>query len=60
MTDKEPKTHLRGFASMSDDRRREIASAGGRAAHQAGTAHQWTREEAAAAGRKGGIHKKKQ
>jgi uncharacterized protein len=44
----------RGFASMSPDKQREIASKGGRAAHQKGTAHEWTSEEARAAGRKGG------
>jgi uncharacterized protein len=48
-------TEDRGFASMDRDRQREIASKGGRAAHQKGTAHQWTREEAQAAGRKGGL-----
>ncbi len=45
----------RGFASMDRDRQREIASKGGRAAHKKGTAHQWTREEAQVAGRKGGV-----
>ena len=44
----------RGFASMSPERQREIASKGGRAAHEKGTAHEWTAEEARAAGRKGG------
>jgi hypothetical protein len=36
----------RGFASMNRASQREIASKGGRAAHQKGTAHEWTREEA--------------
>lgn len=45
----------RGFASMSKEKQREIASKGGRAAHLKGTAHQWTTEEARAAGRKGGM-----
>jgi general stress protein YciG len=45
----------RGFASMSSDKQREIASKGGRAAHQKGTAHRWTSDEARAAGRKGGL-----
>src|ERR671912_508437 len=45
----------RGFASMSPEKQREIASKGGRAAHQKGTAHEWTSEEARAAGRKGGL-----
>lgn len=44
----------RGFASMSAEKQREIASKGGRAAHEKGTAHEWTAEEARAAGRKGG------
>ena len=44
----------RGFASMSPEKQREIASKGGRAAHQKGTAHEWTSEEARQAGRKGG------
>lgn len=45
----------RGFASMDRTKQREIASKGGRAAHEKGTAHEWTREEAREAGRKGGI-----
>jgi general stress protein YciG len=45
----------RGFASMDPTRQREIASKGGRAAHERGTAHEWTQEEARAAGRKGGL-----
>lgn len=45
----------RGFASMDRNRQREIASKGGRAAHKKGAAHEWTREEAQAAGRKGGL-----
>lgn len=44
----------RGFASMPRERQREIASLGGRAAHRDGTAHEFTPEEARAAGRKGG------
>jgi general stress protein YciG len=44
----------RGFASMSPEKQREIASKGGRAAHLKGTAHQWSTDEARAAGRKGG------
>ena len=44
----------RGFASMSTEKQREIASKGGRAAHEKGTAHEWTPDEARAAGRKGG------
>jgi general stress protein YciG len=48
------RTPSRGFASMDRERQREIASKGGRAAHAKGTAHEWTAEEARAAGRKGG------
>lgn len=44
----------RGFAAMSPERQREIASQGGRAAHQQGVAHEWSREEAKEAGKKGG------
>ena len=45
----------RGFASMDRAKQREIASKGGKAAHQKGTAHEWTSDEARDAGRKGGI-----
>jgi general stress protein YciG len=45
----------RGFASMDPSRQREIASKGGRAAHQKGTAHEWSSDEARSAGQKGGI-----
>ena len=44
----------RGFASMDPQRQREIASEGGKAAHEKGTAHEWTADEARSAGRKGG------
>jgi general stress protein YciG len=44
----------RGFASMSAEKQREIASKGGRAAHQKGSAHEWSSDEARTAGRKGG------
>lgn len=47
-------TSNRGFASMDPARQREIASEGGKAAHQKGTAHEFTSEEARAAGSKGG------
>ena len=40
---------------MDRARQREIASKGGKAAHQKGTAHEWTSEEARDAGRKGGL-----
>jgi hypothetical protein len=44
----------RGFAAMNRERQKEIASEGGRAAHRQGVAHEWSREEAREAGRKGG------
>jgi uncharacterized protein len=43
----------RGLAAMSPERRREIASKGGRTSQARGTAHQWTPEEASVAGKKG-------
>ncbi len=45
----------RGFASMDPERQKEIASRGGRAAHEKGTAHEWSSDEARHAGRKGGV-----
>jgi general stress protein YciG len=45
----------RGFASMDRNKQRQIASKGGKAAHQKGTGHEWTSEEAREAGRKGGM-----
>jgi general stress protein YciG len=47
---------------MDRDKQREIASKGGRAAHQKRTAHEWTSEEAREAGRKGGVasHQRRQ
>ncbi|AFD26943.1 KGG domain-containing protein [Deinococcus gobiensis] len=44
----------RGFAGMDPDKQREIASEGGRAAHESGNAHEFSSEEAREAGRKGG------
>jgi len=44
----------RGFAAMDPEEQREIASMGGRAAHERGTAHEFDSEEAAEAGRLGG------
>ena len=44
----------RGFAGMSDQRQRQIAAAGGRAAHKQGTAHEFSAAEARKAGQKGG------
>jgi general stress protein YciG len=45
---------LRGFAAMDRAKQKMIASKGGKAAHLKGTAHEFTPEEARAAGRKGG------
>lgn len=47
-------TRNRGFASMDAEKQREIARKGGKAAHEKGTAHEFTADEARAAGRKGG------
>ena len=44
----------RGFAAMDPEKQREIASRGGRAAHERGTAHEFSADEAREAGRKGG------
>jgi uncharacterized protein len=44
----------RGFAALDEAEQRAIASKGGRAAHEKGTAHEFDSTEAAAAGRKGG------
>jgi general stress protein YciG len=52
MTDRDER---RGFASMDERRRREIASEGGKASHQRGRAHEFNSEEARTAGRKGGV-----
>jgi len=45
----------RGFASMDREKQRQIASKGGKAAHEKGRAHEWTVDEAREAGRKGGA-----
>lgn len=47
-------TAKRGFAAMDAAQQREIASKGGQAAHQKGTAHEFDSEEARRAGQKGG------
>ncbi len=51
----QPAKRPRGFAAMDKTRQKEIASAGGRAAHECGNAHEFTSEEARSAGRKGGM-----
>ncbi|OQA02950.1 MAG: Stress-induced bacterial acidophilic repeat motif protein [bacterium ADurb.Bin400] len=48
------KNGKRGFASMDKEKQREIASKGGKVAHEKGTAHEFSSEEAREAGRKGG------
>lgn len=48
----EQKKSRRGFAAMSAEKQREIASKGGKTAHARGTAHQFTPEEARAAAAK--------
>ena len=45
----------RGFAGMDAEKQREIARKGGKAAHEKGTAHEFTPDEAREAGRKGGV-----
>jgi general stress protein YciG len=49
------KPSKRGFAAMSLEQQRLIASKGGKAAHQKGTAHEWTPEEARQAARKSAL-----
>jgi len=49
----------RGFASMSQAKKSEIAGLGGKRAHALGKAHTWTAEEASAAGKKGGKKSKR-
>jgi general stress protein YciG len=51
----ETRPRRRGFAAMDPNRVKEIASKGGKAAHAAGTAHQFSSDEARNAGRKGGM-----
>ena len=51
----ERKGRRRGFAAMDPKKQREIASKGGRAAHEHGSAHEWDSDEARMAGRKGGA-----
>ncbi len=51
---KKPKQR-RGFAAMSAEKQREIASLGGKAAHAKGTAHEFSKVEARLAGQRGGL-----
>jgi general stress protein YciG len=55
MSNTEQPKRPRGFAAISPERVREIARKGGTAAHLAGTAHEFTPEEARLAGSKGGL-----
>ena len=52
--DRSAGTSRRGFASMDEEKQRAIASKGGKAAHEKGTAHKFDSEQAREAGRKGG------
>jgi hypothetical protein len=51
---KSARPSIRGFAAMDPQKQREIASKGGKASHLSGKAHEFTSEEARAAGKKGG------
>ncbi len=51
---------IRGFAAMDQEKQREIARKGGRAAHEQGVAHEWSSQEAREAGKKGGQARGKQ
>jgi general stress protein YciG len=54
-TTSEKPRKARGFAAMDPRLVSELAKRGGKAAHRAGTAHQFTSDEARLAGRKGGM-----
>lgn len=54
MLNNENRRDRRGFAGMDPEKQREIASKGGKAAHEKGTAHEFDSEEAQRAGSKGG------
>ncbi|HEL4111128.1 TPA: general stress protein [Stenotrophomonas maltophilia] len=54
MTEQNPRSSNRGFASMNQEKQRAIAAKGGRAAHASGNAHEFSPAEARVAGRKGG------
>jgi general stress protein YciG len=51
----EPQKRKQGFAAMPKKAQRKLAQEGGRKAHANGTAHKFTKEEAQAAGKKGGV-----
>ena len=54
------KKSVRGFAAMDQEKQREIARKGGRAAHEQGVAHEWSSQEAREAGKKGGQSRGRQ
>ena len=58
MSEETPKKP-RGFAAMDRSKVSEIASKGGKAAHEKGTAHKFSPELAREAGRKGGLASQK-
>jgi hypothetical protein len=45
----------KGFKALGKRMHRAVSSVGGKTAHARGNAHEWTSEEAKAAGRKGGL-----
>lgn len=53
--DEQAEKKPRGFAVIDPERRKEISSKGGKAAHAAGVAYRWSSEDAKAAGKKGGA-----
>lgn len=55
MSDVPEKPKGRGFASMTPEKRREIAGKGGKEAHRLRKAHTWDHDSAVAAGKKGGA-----
>ena len=54
------KKSVRGFAAMDQEKQREIARKGGKAAHEQGVAHEWSSQEAREAGKKGGQSRGRQ
>lgn len=51
----EPQTALRGFASMTPEQRKQMASKGGQASQASGKSHRFGPQEAREAGRRGGA-----
>ncbi len=54
MESEDNNTSKRGFGSMDPEKQKEVASKGGRTAHEKGTAQEFDSEEARKAGKKGG------